>query len=123
MNLPPSLIEKLDRLPPFICRLMAKKDGRLMTDDALIETTGWTERKLRYVARAKSWRDVRVGDVDVFLTACGLRWGSQRRVRWLIRKAGSHFFSMQHLRFDRSNGPQVSRMKRHAKRLLKIIGS
>lgn len=94
-----------------------------MTDDALLETTGWTERKLRQVAKSKSWENVRVGDVDIFLTACGLRWGSQRRARDLIRKwlLRKDFFGMEHLRCDRSSGPQVSRMKRHARRLLKII--
>jgi NhaP-type Na+/H+ or K+/H+ antiporter len=98
-----TLLEKLDRLPPCFCRLLAQERGELMTDCELEVITGWSAAKLRRVAEAKSWARIKVNDVDAFLIACGLCWSAQRRHIWkamrLLRTGGVHSLRrMRHLR-------------------------
>lgn len=82
-----TLVEKLDRLPPCLIRIMAKKNGRLMTDPELMELTGWGRSKLRAVYQSATWSNVRAGDIDRFLKACGMSWSKQRTQRWLLKRA------------------------------------
>lgn len=98
-----TLLEKLDRLPPCFCRLLAQQDGELMTDRELVKLVGWERHKLARISMSKSWRRVSVEDVDKFLKACGLCWSQQRRKIWLakrlLRMAGLHGLRrMRHLR-------------------------
>jgi hypothetical protein len=97
-----TLLEKLDRLPPCICRLLSQRDGELMTDRNLLQITGWSRAKLHRVAESKSWRAVTIGDADLFLIACGLHWSAQRRKLWLLRRAlfdgANGLRGMRHLR-------------------------
>lgn len=96
-----TLAEKLDRLPPCICRLLAKRDGELMTDAELRRITGWSQDKLQRIAESKSWSRITVLDADIFLIACGLKWSTQRRERWLLQVAFMRGFDgirrMRHL--------------------------
>ena len=82
-----SLTDKLDRLPPFVARLLAKENGRLATVPELMKKTGWGRRKIEAIQLAITWKKVAVGDVDVFLRACGICWSDQRRHRSLIQLA------------------------------------
>jgi len=82
-----TLAQKLDRLPPCICRLLAKADGELMTDAQLLRQTRWSKEKLRRIAESRTWDGISVKDVDVFLVACGLTWSTQRRQLWLLKIA------------------------------------
>lgn len=94
-----TLTEKLDRLPPCICRLLAKSNGELATDAEIRGATGWSRAKLERISQATTWAGISVGDVDSFLAACGIRWSSQRKERWkltrIIRAGGIH--RMRHL--------------------------
>lgn len=96
-----TLAEKLDRLPPCICRLLAKRGGELMTDAELRRITGWTQTKLQRVAGSTSWSGLTVLETDAFLMACGLKWSTQRRERWLLQVAFMRGFDgirrMRHL--------------------------
>lgn len=117
-----TLIEKLDRIPPCIARLMAKgKDGRLMSNAELKRITGWGKSRLKRVVSATSFKDVTVGEADIFLSACGLTWSSQRRLLWLMQRAwrngGLH--TMAHLRYK--TGWQASMVKRHQKRIQQLL--
>lgn len=76
-----TLTQKLDRLPPCICRLLAENNGELATDMEMRLCTGWGKDKLERISKATTWAGITVDDVDVFLAACGIRWSSQRRER------------------------------------------
>lgn len=83
-----TLLAKLDRLPPIVVRIfLARHKGKLMTDLELRRRTGWGKKKLLRVYRAATWKDATVDEVDTFLSACGLRWSSQRRQRFLLQLA------------------------------------
>lgn len=97
-----TLLEKLNRLPPCICRLLAKNNGELATDRELLAVTGWSRAKLDRIAKAVTWAEVAVIDVDAFLYACGLTWSTQRRQLWLLQVAALKGFQgikrMRHLK-------------------------
>ena len=97
-----TLTQKLDRLPPCICRLLAQSNGEFLSDKELTRMLRWGENKLRRISKATSWTRITVEDADAFLAACGLRWSSQRRERWLLRVAVSKGLDglrrMKHLR-------------------------
>jgi len=84
-----TLAQKLDRLPPCICRLLARcgVSGELLTDGELRRVTGWSREKLRRIAESKTWNGIPVQDVDVFLIACNLTWSTQSRQRWILKRA------------------------------------
>lgn len=116
-----TLTEKL-RFPPCLARIMAVKDGKLMTDPELIERTGWGRRKLRRVYNSATWDDITGKEMDEFLTACGLSISSLRRQRWLIRlsisRGGLH--TMQHLQHN--TGWRGNQLKLHLDRIEKLLG-
>ena len=116
-----TLLEKLNRLPPCLCRIFAKKNGRLMTDPELMEATGWGKKRLRKVYQSPSWAGIRVEDVDRFLTACGLRWSSQRRQLFRLWYHQDHFDNMQHLKAD--CGWRGSQLRHHKRIIKKFLGS
>lgn len=96
-----TLLAKLDRLPPIVVRIfLARHKGKLMTDLELRRRTGWGKKKLLRVYRAATWEDATVNEVDTFLSACGLRWSSQRRQRFLLQLAFERngLERMRHLR-------------------------
>ena len=57
------LIEKLDRMPPFLCRLMARRNGRSPSNKELSAESGIPLTTLRRICEKKSWEDVPVGIV------------------------------------------------------------
>lgn len=89
-----TLTEKLNRLPPCICRLLAARNGELATDHEMRLVTGWSRAKLERVSKSTSWAGITVDDVDSFLLACGISWSSQRKERWklsrIIKAGGVH---------------------------------
>lgn len=117
-----SLLAKLDRLPPIICRLMAKNGGFFMSDHELMNRTGLSRHLLRRVYRAISWRKSTVEEVDMFLTACGFKWSSQRRQRWLISlrlSEGDGITRMRHLKpRNKTEAAAIKALLKHVKRLL-----
>lgn len=114
-----TLLSKLDRLPPAVVRILAKHNGRLMTDAQLMAKTGWGLRRVRTVAGKGSWASVTVKDADTFLRACGLSWSAQRKQRWLLQLAinGTGLHSMRHIRFTDSKSMVAQHLKRAQKAL------
>lgn len=93
-------------IPPCLCRILGKiYDGqagrtRPLTDQELMERTGWGKCHLRTVYTRLSWAGVTVQDLDVFLWACGLHPSKQRRAVWMVervRRLGD-FRKLRHLR-------------------------
>lgn len=95
------------KMPPCICRIMAKspgKDGRVLTDTNLMQKTGWGNKRLRSVYRNATWEQIEGGDMDLFLWACGLHPSQQRRYMWVLQRAWKNGMDgirrMRHLRAD-----------------------
>lgn len=113
-------------IPPCICRLLAKHDGRegrLLTDTDIRKRTGWRKEYLRSVYNSATWKAITVGDMDLFLWACGLHPSKQRRYKWVLQRAWRNGMDgirkMRHLRADvawRCN--QVKTLLRMVERVL-----
>lgn len=116
------------RIPPCVCRLLAKSTDdsgqeRLMTDGELMKKTGWGKKHLRAVYQSATWKNVTVGDTDLFLWACGLHPAKQRRYMWLLQRAWRNGMdgirNMRHLRTDVAwRGNQVQTLLRMVERVL-----
>lgn len=120
-----TLTDKL-RFPPCLARIMAVKDGQLMSDRELVKLTGWGERKLRRVYNSSTWLDITDREKFIFFEACGLSPFSLRRQRWLIhlalKRGGLH--TMQHLKNNKKKnyGWKGNQLKLHLNRVEKILG-
>lgn len=116
-----TLTEKLDRIPPAIARLLAKHNGRLMTTPELVRRTGFGHDKVQRIANQKTWARISVEDVDIFLTACGLSWSTQRKKRWLLKLALSkgRLHKMHHLKA--SNSIEATQVRCHLRRIEKLL--
>jgi len=119
-----TLLQKLDRLPPYVVRILARKNGILISDADILKMTGWRRRQLRRVSWATSWKDVTVGEVDAFLKACGMSWSQQRRQRYRLRQlVSTNLYSMRHLRYryGTKQAWYAQCIKSHQKRFEKIL--
>lgn len=119
-----TLTAKADRLPPCLLRLLAKKDGKLMSDEQLMKQTGWKKGKLKSIYRRATFARVPIEDVDIFFAACGLSPSSQNRKRWLVKLALERgglegIAGMYHLR-GRA-GWRNHQVKTHLKRFERLI--
>lgn len=85
-----SYLEKLDRLPPFVCLLIARnKDGSPVGIKEVARRLGVTPYAARKVLRLQSWRSVPVGTVDQFRAACGVTPETERlQIAYLKRTMG-----------------------------------
>ena len=70
--------EKMDRLPPNVCRLLARvphKPKQALTTQEIAQRAGFSKQKVRAISRLRTWRDVSVGDQERFKAACGISVG------------------------------------------------
>lgn len=121
-----TLLEKLDRLPPCVCRLLAQRDGRLLTEQQMKRLTGWSLDKLSRIASARTWRAITAGDIDKFLSACGLSWSAQSRSRWYlkiaVRRGAAGIERMRHVQRalrEPSRAGSVTLLLRRTEQILK----
>lgn len=110
-----SLLAGLDRLPPNICRLIARDRRRPLTNDELAARSGLPVKRVVFIAKLKSWARVPVGQVDAFRSACGITPQNQSR----------HLFYLQRTFNDRVTIRALAHLDklpaRKAKRLLKLL--
>ena len=94
------LIEKLDRMPPFLCRLMARRNGRSPSNKELSAESGIPLTTLRRICEKKSWEDVPVGLAQKFSTACGVDLLRQTRsLEFFKRRKFAHIKKSPNLKY------------------------
>ncbi len=71
-----TLLEKLDRLPPFLCRLLARCQSgpvvRGMTTDEIARVSGLSKSYVSDLSYKTTWRGVPPETHDAFKLACGV---------------------------------------------------
>lgn len=74
-----SICEYADRLPPFVCRLLARKSRQQpLTTKEIAERSGLDEKTVIKLSKQKSWaKYLRI--VDSFRAACGVNPRSERK--------------------------------------------
>jgi len=85
-------LEQLDRIPPNVCRLLARSRGRNarpLTVREIALAAGFTWQKAAWIARKKTWADVAVADADRFRAACGVRIRDEHRQLALLARGMS----------------------------------
>jgi len=110
-------LEDLDRLPPNICRLLAKReDGKCFTDRQLARRSGWSRGKVVRLSASATWAG-HADDVDQWFRACGLLWSERHQYRTLLKSAIGRggVDRMRHLVKARSNGQTAKLIKRIAR--------
>lgn len=111
------------KIPPCICRLLARVDDRLMTDPELMAKTGWGKARLRAIYHRHSWDGVTHEETDLFLWACNIEPSKQRRYLWLLKRALSKgmkgLLGMRHLKCN--TGWQGNQLRLHLNRTEKLL--
>ena len=80
------MIESLDRLPPYVCRLIARTKGRPLTTPEISERSGIPVRRVAYISKQRSWLDIPVREVVAFRAACGVTESNTfRHIEYLKR--------------------------------------
>ena len=71
-----TLTNHLASLPPFVCRLLAKKKGESgfdpLTNRDIAERSGLSLRSVIRLSRKTSWAGTKIGVADRYLKACGI---------------------------------------------------
>lgn len=92
-NLSVPLLSKADRLPPFVCRLIAReKNGRKpLSYSAIAKETGLSRSRVAEILVATSWKRIPVEDADKIAGACGVDLSTPGRYyKWMKKAALMH---------------------------------
>lgn len=71
-----NLAARIDRLPPFVARFLARPVGCAARELTLVElrnSLGWHISKVRMASKLDSWAPLRVRDADAFAGLCGVK--------------------------------------------------
>lgn len=89
-KLPETYLAHLDRIPPCVCYLIARRNGVMMTLPQIAAESGLGARTVRRISRSASWAAFTVDQVDRFRMACGITVKSEKvHMRYLKRNARS----------------------------------
>lgn len=75
------LLERCDRLPPYLVRLVARsasKRGVPLTLHQIAAASGIPYRTVRRLSRQRSWGNVPIATADKFAAACGVNLMKQK---------------------------------------------
>jgi hypothetical protein len=101
----PTYQAQLDDLPPKLCFLQARSNGRAMTQEDIQRLTGWGKAKVARAVNSWTFADFTVADADTFRIACGVSRVQERRVRQYLRNTldlSKTINSFNHLRKNKS---------------------
>jgi len=84
-----SLLKHLDRVPPNLCRVLARDEGRALTNRQIAKRSGLSLKRVGEISKKKSWGSVNIRQATEFTEACGVDTVNQWRVRkYLLRREG-----------------------------------
>jgi hypothetical protein len=82
------LLAKANRIPPKLCRLLAREGRRPLTLTEISTRSGIKIIRLRSILELKSWGPVPIEDADRIMKACGVDPFNMRRTgEYLKRQA------------------------------------
>ncbi len=91
------LLERLNKFPPFLCRLVARKNHgeELLSERDIAKRSGLARDYVRRLSRLTAWDQVPTKTVQRFSDACGVNllapwrhvhWLRRRKTAWLKKK-------------------------------------
>lgn len=85
-----SYLERMDRIPPFFCRVIARtprgQGQRAMTIREIAQQSGLSWERVSAIARKQSFATVPLGEAEAFRRGCGITLGNEwRHIEYLKR--------------------------------------
>lgn len=80
-----NLVEKLNRIPPYIIRVLAKHNGEAMNNGQIAERSGLSLDKVKRISVMRSWSNVSIDDASKFCESCSVDILRQRDASLFIR--------------------------------------
>lgn len=85
------LLDILNKMPPCLCRILAREDGRALSLAELSERTGIDKSYLSKLSRRDKWDGTKIDTIEAFADACGVDLLHPRRqIDYLKRRRLSH---------------------------------
>jgi hypothetical protein len=107
-----SILDYLDRIPPFMCRLIARKDGGIpMTTQEIVERSGLNVKTVNRLSKSRTFAEVTVRAADAFRVACGITPRNHAEQLRYIRATSKSGKPLRH----------VDKLPRRTKRLLAAV--
>lgn len=66
-----SFLSHCDRIPPYVVRRMARRNGEWMRAEDIAQRAGLSIPTIMRYSRMKSWASIPVARAEAFATACG----------------------------------------------------
>lgn len=88
-----TLLQKLDKFPPFVCRIVAlKNNGRAaMSTRDIARASGLSPASISYISQMTSWAHITLETMDRFTQACGVNHlNLTKQLAYLRRSPMSH---------------------------------
>lgn len=99
-----TILERLDRVPPCLCRLVARKNRIVaLNTREIAKRSGLNPRTVSEISRCVSWDGWSITTIDRFSRACGVDLWYQCAVRKYVK---------------RMSGVHIMRANREQKRML-----
>ena len=87
-----TLIQTLNRFPPCLCRLVARKGRTPLTLAQIASLSGLSVSTVRALSAKKSWCGVSIDAVQSFSSACGVDiLHPRRQIDFLRRRKKAHW--------------------------------
>jgi hypothetical protein len=81
-----TLLQHLDRFPPFLCFALARDNHHRPLLEVITKQAGLNKRTFQRIAKRISWKGVKVCQVDLFCSACGVNIWNMKNHRDYISK-------------------------------------
>lgn len=82
-------LERLNRLPPNVCRLLAREPHRAkvpLTTEQIAKRSGLSKQTVLKISKLRSWASVTLQNLERFEFGCGIRPGSEARQLWYLKR-------------------------------------
>lgn len=91
-----TVLVHMDKVPPNLCRVLARKGRKAMTNQEISDASGLTIKRVGEISKLTSWGKVDVGQASAFAAACGVDLIKQGQVRkYLMRKEGCRLVHLE----------------------------
>lgn len=91
-----TLRAKVDRFPPCLCRLLARRGNGLMSSSELARRSGLSKSYVAHLSLQPTWGPVPIETAEKFAAACGVNLLAQKRARRYL-KVRNWGFLVRHL--------------------------
>lgn len=94
-----TLLDKLDRIPPMLFRILAAKNGVALGPDEIAARSGLSRSTVQRTSTLKTWAGVRLEVAEKFVMGCGYSLNNYKEPLRRLRVVQTHGVSaLKHLK-------------------------